>query len=71
MSGDALTMRLVGTFHLLGQFFGSDLAGGNLGTAKCLDEVPAAQARDLGACPLSNQAAAVEVNRCRKTDLPV
>ena len=69
MSGDALTMRLVGTFHLFGQFFGRDLAGGNLGTAKCLDEYPAAQAGDLGARPLRDQAAAVQVNRRRKTDV--
>ena len=64
-------MRLIGTFHLPGQFFGCDLAGGNLGTAKCLDEVAAAQSSNLGARPLSDQTAAVQVNRRRKTDLSV
>ena len=71
MSGDALTMRLIGTLHLLGQFFGSDLAGGHLGTAECLDEVPPTQTRDLGAFPLRNQAATVQMGRCGKTDFPV
>jgi hypothetical protein len=71
MSGDALTMRLVGTFHFLCQFLRSHLASGDLGASECLDELPPAQSGDLGALPLRNQAAAVQVDRRRETDLPV
>jgi hypothetical protein len=62
MSGEALTMRNVGTLHLLLQFLRSHLAGGNLGASKSLDELPATQTGDLRAPPLRNQAAAVEVD---------
>ena len=69
--GDALAMRLVGTFHLLSQFLGGHLAGGNLGTAECLYEVPTGETGDLGRFPLCNENAAVEVERRRDTYFPV
>ncbi len=62
---------LVGTFHLLRQFLGSHLAGGDKGATECLDKVPPTQTGDLRAFPLRNQAAALEVDRRRKTDFAV
>ena len=47
----------------------SYLAGWNLGSSKSLDELPATQAGDLGACPLRNQAAVVELDCGHTTDL--
>src|SRR5271157_6122700 len=62
MSGEALTMRNVGTLHHHLQFLRSHLARGNLGASKSLDELPATQTGDLRAPSLRNQAAAVEVD---------
>jgi hypothetical protein len=71
ISGDALTMRSIGTFHLVLQFLGSHLAGGDLGMAERLDEVPSAHTGDLSPFSLRNKTTAVQMDRRRKPDLPV
>ena len=70
MSGGALTMRLVGTLHLLLHLLGCHLTRRNLGAAQGLDELRPIQAGDLSASPLRDQAAAVEMDRHAKTSLP-